>query len=160
VGAVDGLACLVGGFSTGGLVHETPVEDFELQFTANVRSAYVICAAAMPKLMAAEGGAIVCVSTRSVERPFAGAAGYIASKAALLGLADALSAEYAPHGVRTNVVVPGVIDTPANRRSQSTADRGDWVAPEQIARVIQFLLSPDSRPMTGARVPVNGVRLA
>jgi NAD(P)-dependent dehydrogenase (short-subunit alcohol dehydrogenase family) len=93
-------------------VHETPVEDFESQFRLNVRPAYLVTAAALPHLIAAGGGAVVCISTRSAVKPFSGAAGYIASKVALLGLVDALAVEYRDDQVRVNAVLPSVIDTP------------------------------------------------
>src|SRR6266581_5606756 len=51
---------LVGGFATGGRVHETPVEDFEGQLRLNLRPAYLMCAAAIPRLLDAGGGSIVC----------------------------------------------------------------------------------------------------
>lgn len=146
---------LVGGFSAPGRVHETPIEQFEQQFTLNLRPTYLTCAAALPHLLEA-GGAIVCVSTRAAKRPFPGAAGYIASKGAVLAFVDALSAEYVQEGVRTNAVLPSVIDTPANRASQPDADHERWVAPEEIARVILFLCSPESAPVSGAHVPVYG----
>jgi NAD(P)-dependent dehydrogenase (short-subunit alcohol dehydrogenase family) len=147
---------LVGGFAMGGRVHETPVEDFEAQFRLNLRPTYLVCAAALPVLLEAGDGAIVCVSTRAAVRPFPGAAGYIASKAAVLAFVDVLAAEYTGDGIRANAILPSVIDTPANRASMPGADFGTWVTPEQIARVIRFLVSPDSAPTSGAHVPVYG----
>jgi NAD(P)-dependent dehydrogenase (short-subunit alcohol dehydrogenase family) len=153
---LGGLVNLVGGFAAGGRVHETPVEDFERQFQLNLRPGYLLCQAALPRLIEAGGGAIVCVSTRAALRPFAGAAGYIASKAAVLAFVDALAAEYTKDGVRANAILPSVIDTPANRASQPDADFERWVRPEQIARVIRFLCSEDSAPISGAHIPVYG----
>jgi NAD(P)-dependent dehydrogenase (short-subunit alcohol dehydrogenase family) len=57
--------------------------------------------------------------------------------------------------VRCNTVLPGVIDTPANRAAQPDADHSRWVSPDRIARVIHFLASDDSAPTTGAAVPVS-----
>jgi NAD(P)-dependent dehydrogenase (short-subunit alcohol dehydrogenase family) len=149
------LVNLVGGFAAGGRVHETPIEDFEQQFRLNLRSAYLLCHAALPRLMASSG-AIVCVSSRAAVRPFSGAAGYISSKAAVLAFVDAMAAEYTADGVRVNAILPSVIDTPANRASQPDADHSRWVTPEQIARVIRFLCSEDAAPISGAHVPVYG----
>ena len=137
-------------------MHETPIEDFERQFELNLRAAYLLCHAALPRLMDAGGGAIVCVSTRAAVRPFAGAAGYISSKAAVLAFVDSLSVEYTKDGVRANAILPSVIDTPANRASEPDADFSRWVAPEQIARVIRFLCSDDAAPISGAHIPVYG----
>jgi NAD(P)-dependent dehydrogenase (short-subunit alcohol dehydrogenase family) len=150
------LVNLVGGFAAGGRVHETPVEDFERQFKLNLRATYLLCHAGLPRMLAAGGGSIVCVSSRAALRPFPGAAGYITSKAAVLAFVDALAAEYTADGVRANAVLPNVIDTPGNRASQPDADHSSWVKPEAIARVIRFLCSDDAEPTSGAQIPVYG----
>jgi NAD(P)-dependent dehydrogenase (short-subunit alcohol dehydrogenase family) len=155
-GQLGALVNLVGGFAAGGRVHETPVEEFEQQFRLNLRPTYLLCQAALPRLLAAGGGSIVCVSTRAALRPFPGAAGYITSKAAVLAFVDALASEYTKDGVRANAILPSVIDTPANRLAQPDADHSRWVSPEQIARVIRFLCSEDSAPTSGAHIPVYG----
>jgi NAD(P)-dependent dehydrogenase (short-subunit alcohol dehydrogenase family) len=148
------VANLVGGFAAGQPVAETPVERFEDQLRLNLRPAYLICQAALPVLRAGGGGAIVCVGSRAAQRPFAGAAGYCASKAAVAVLARVIAEEGRPHGIRCNAVLPSVIDTPANRRAMGPD--APMVPPEQIARVIAFLLSEDSEPTSGAEVPVFG----
>jgi len=102
------------------------------------------------------GGSIVCISTRAAVRPFPGAAGYIASKAAVLAFVDALAAEYTKDGIRTNAILPSVIDTPGNRAAEPDADHSRWVRPEEIARVIRFLCSDDAAPTSGAHIPVYG----
>jgi NAD(P)-dependent dehydrogenase (short-subunit alcohol dehydrogenase family) len=150
------LVNLVGGFAIHERLHETPVETFEEQLRLNLRPAYLACGAALPIMLEAGGGAIVCVSSRAARRPFAGAAGYIVAKAAVLALVDALDAEYRKDGVRVNAVLPSVIDTPANRASQPDADHSLWVPPAQIAQVVRFLCSEESAPVSGAEVPVYG----
>src|SRR3954468_6380973 len=72
---------LVGGFAMGGRVHETPIEEFERQLRLNRGPAYLMSAAALPVLLSAGGGSIVCVSSRAAVSPFRGAAGYITAKA-------------------------------------------------------------------------------
>ena len=150
------VANLVGGYAGGSRVHETPLEEFERQFTLNLRPTYLVTSAAIPRLIAAGGGSIVCVSTRAAVRPFAGAAGYIASKAAVLAFVKAVATEYLHDGVRCNAILPSVIDTPANRASQPDADHSLWVPPAQIAQVVRFLCSEESAPVSGAEVPVYG----
>ena len=144
---------LVGGFAQGGRVHETPIDEFERQFTLNLRPTYLVTAAAIPRM---RSGTVVCVGTRAALRPFPGAAGYVASKAALLALVRALDTEYRDDGIRVNAVVPSVIDTPANRDSMPDADHDTWVRPEAIADVIHFLSSDASAPISGAEIPVYG----
>jgi NAD(P)-dependent dehydrogenase (short-subunit alcohol dehydrogenase family) len=155
-GRLGALVNLVGGFASGGRVHETPVEEFERQFRLNLRPAYLLCHAALPRMLESGAGSIVCVSTRAALRPFSGAAGYISSKAAVLAFVDALAAEYTNDGVRVNAILPSVIDTPGNRASQPDADHSRWVKPEQIADVIRFLCSEESVAISGAHIPVYG----
>jgi NAD(P)-dependent dehydrogenase (short-subunit alcohol dehydrogenase family) len=147
---------LVGGFAMGGRVHETPVEDFERQLRLNLRPTYLMCAAALPVLLAAGGGAIVCVSSRAAVSPFRGAAGYITAKAAVLAFVDALAEEYRDDDVRVNAILPSTIDTPANRSSMPDADFGTWVKPEQIAGVVCFLCGDDATVISGGHIPVYG----
>jgi NAD(P)-dependent dehydrogenase (short-subunit alcohol dehydrogenase family) len=157
--AGDGLRAvvnLVGGFAAAGRVHETPVEEFEQQLRLNLRPAYLVTAAALPVMLSAGDGSVVCVSSRAALQPFAGAAGYITSKAAVLAFVDALHAEYRDDGIRANAVLPSVIDTPANRAAMPDADFDTWVAPAEIARVIRFLCSEEAAPTSGAHVPVYG----
>jgi NAD(P)-dependent dehydrogenase (short-subunit alcohol dehydrogenase family) len=151
-----GIVNLVGGFASGGRVHETPVAEFEDQLRFNLRPTYLVTQAALPHLMSAGSGSIVCVGTRAALQPFSGAAGYIASKAAVIAFAKAVAVEYRDDGVRCNAILPSVIDTPANRASMPNADHDRWVKPAEIARVIAFLLSDESSPVSGAAVPVYG----
>ena len=74
----------------------------------------------------------------------------------MLAFVKALDAEYVGAGVRSNAVLPSVIDTPANRDSMPGSDRSKWVPPAEIARVIRFLISDESKPTSGAAVPVYG----
>lgn len=147
---------LVGGFAAGGRLHETPIDDFEQQLRVNLRPGYLLCAAALPHLLERGDGAIVCVSSRAALRPFPGAAGYIVSKAAVLSLVDVLATEYTKDGVRSNAVLPNVIDTPRNRAAQPDADHSSWVKPEAIAAVVLFLCGPAAGPISGAHLPVYG----
>ncbi|WP_349880673.1 SDR family NAD(P)-dependent oxidoreductase [Micromonospora sp. HUAS YX12] len=147
---------LVGGYAADGLVHETPVEEFERMLWLNLRPTYLVTHAALPHLMASGDGAVVCVSARAAVSPFPGASGYAAAKAAVRAFAETVAVEYRQRGVRCNTVLPSVIDTPANRAAQPDADHGRWVPPAEIAEVIRFLASPESAPTSGASIPVYG----
>ena len=103
---------------------------------------------------------MVIVGSRMAEGGGAGAAAYAVSKCGVLALTRILALENQARGVRVNGILPGTIDTPANRTAMPTADRSSWTTPEALARIIAFLLSPDSAPVTGAIVPVDAPRLA
>jgi len=146
------VANLVGGFAGDQPVATTPLADFERQFALNLRPTYLVTQAALPRLAAAGGGAIVCVSSRAALYPFGGASGYCASKAAVIAFAQVVAREGREDGVRCNAILPMKIDTPANR---AAGDPGG-TPPEEIAGVIAFLCSDASAPTTGAAIPVYG----
>jgi NAD(P)-dependent dehydrogenase (short-subunit alcohol dehydrogenase family) len=82
-------------------------------------------------------------------------AAYAVAKVALHALVRVLALENREVGVRVNAVLPGTIDTPANRRAMPDADPSKWTAPGAVAEVVVFLLSRESAPTTGALVPVD-----
>jgi NAD(P)-dependent dehydrogenase (short-subunit alcohol dehydrogenase family) len=109
-----------------GRVHETPVETFEEQLRLNLRPGYLVCAAALPALLEAAGGAIVCVSSRAALQPFAGAAGYVVSKAAVLAFVDAWTPSTARTGSAPTPCSPASSTRPpiARRCPTRTSTRG------------------------------------
>src|SRR3954469_11603108 len=137
-----------GGFPAAQPVADTPVEDFEANFALNLRPTYLVTQAAIPHLAA--DGAIVCTSSAAASAPFAGAAGYAASKAAVTAFARVVAKE----GVRCNVVSPSLIDTPANRASMPESAWARLVPPERIAELIFWLCSPESVALNGAALAV------
>jgi NAD(P)-dependent dehydrogenase (short-subunit alcohol dehydrogenase family) len=108
-------------------------------------------------MLARGSGAIVTVASRAALAGDAGVAAYAASKAAALRLTESLAAEVKAYGVRVNCVLPGTLDTPANRAAMPDADRRLWVELDAVADVILFLLSPLSRAIHGAAIPVYGL---
>jgi NAD(P)-dependent dehydrogenase (short-subunit alcohol dehydrogenase family) len=147
---------LVGGYAEGGRIHELEPDEFDRLMRLNLRPNIMLARAAIPRFLRRGGGAFVAVSARPALRPFPGAAPYIVAKAAVLSFVQTLDAEYRHDGIRANAVLPSVIDTPANRDQQPDADHSKWVAPEEIAKVICFLISDDSAPTSGAAIPVYG----
>jgi NAD(P)-dependent dehydrogenase (short-subunit alcohol dehydrogenase family) len=124
--------------------------------TVNLDTAYTITRAALRPMLAAGSGAIVYVSSRAAVKPFGGAAPYIVSKGAVLSLMAAVDAEVRTKGVRVNTVLPSIVDTPQNRRDNPDADFTRWVTGEELARVIEWLCSDDSAPLSGGAIPAYG----
>ena len=145
---------LVGGFGMGPKVHEASIDEFEHLLRLNLRPTYLATQAALPHLISAGGGSIVCMGSRAAQHPFPGASGYVTSKAAVLGLVGSLAAEYKMEGIRANAVLPNMIDTPANREAMPDSNRKGWTDPAEIARVISFLCDDASGVVNGAQVPV------
>lgn len=154
LGGLDGLALLAGGFAGGARFESSPADEWDRMMRANLETVRMACRAALPHLVK-QGGAVVTVGSRSAEAGGAGMASYAVSKVAVSALTRVLALENRDRGVRFNCVLPGTIDTPDNRRSMPDADTSKWTSPAAIARVIVFLLSPESAPTTGALVPVD-----
>src|SRR5829696_3430212 len=144
---------LVGGFAAGERVADAPWQDFERLLMLNLKPTYEVVHAALPALAAAGGGAVVCVSARAATHPFAGAAGYCASKAAVLTFAQVVALEGSEDGIRCNAILPRKIDTPANRAANPD-DPDVGTAPADVARTILFLCGDESGAVTGATIPV------
>lgn len=155
-GRVDAVVHLIGGFAGGMPLTETPVEVWDRMMELNLKSAYLIARFAIPEMRRAGGGSLVFVSSRAARTGRKGAAAYAVSKAALLTLVEAIAEENRDAGIRANAVLPGTVDTPANRDAMPDADHERWTAPDEIARVVLFLASPDSGVVSGAAVPVYG----
>lgn len=155
LGGLDGVAALAGAYAGSATLEAAPVREWDDMLRANLRTAYGLCRASLPHLLK-RGGSVVTVASRLAEAGGAGAAAYAVSKAAVVALTRVLALENRDRGVRFNCVMPGIIDTPANRAAMPAADASSWTASSEIARVVVFLLSPDSAAVNGAVVPVDG----
>jgi NAD(P)-dependent dehydrogenase (short-subunit alcohol dehydrogenase family) len=154
VGGIAGVAAIAGAYAGSGTLAEAAETDWPRMMRANLDSAYSIARATLPHLRK-NGGAMVLVGSKLVESGGAGSAAYVVSKAGVVALARVLALENKDAGVRVNCVLPAIIDTPKNREGMPKADRSAWTPPDAIARVILFLLSEESAPVTGAVVPVD-----
>lgn len=147
---------LAGGFAAAPLV-DTSFAEFERQWKMNTVTCFLSCREAARAIRkTGAGGRIVNVSARAVVAPAAGMAAYIASKAGVAALTQALAAELAGDRILVNAVLPSIIDTPANRAAMPKADHAAWPRPAEIAEAIGFLASPDNALTSGALVPVYG----
>ncbi|MEA2489518.1 MAG: meso-butanediol dehydrogenase / (S,S)-butanediol dehydrogenase / diacetyl reductase [Acidobacteriota bacterium] len=134
---------------------ETPPERWERMFAVNVHGTYLACRRALPSMIDRKRGVIVNVASISgVSGPekFPRFVSYCASKAAVIGLTEALAVEVKPHGVRVNAVSPGSVDTPMWAEASGGAPAS--MTPEEVAQTILFLASDASRPMNGQNLDV------
>lgn len=140
-------------------------DDFDLVLKVNVRAAYQLSRAVIPKMLEAGHGRICNVSSIWGMKSISGRAAYSTSKFALRGLTAAIAAEFAPHGILANCVAPGFIDTELTRTvlgvegiqeisSRIPIKRLGTV--QEIAELIAWLVSPSNSYMTGQTVTVDG----
>jgi NAD(P)-dependent dehydrogenase (short-subunit alcohol dehydrogenase family) len=156
---LDILAHLVGGFAGGQSVAETDDATFQRMFDMNVNSAFHILRAVIPHMRQAESGRIIAIGSRAAEDPGPKVGSYSASKAALVSLITTVALENKDAGITANVILPGTMDTPANRKDMPGADVSQWVQPASVASLIVWLAGDAGKDVNGAAVPVYGAGL-
>jgi NAD(P)-dependent dehydrogenase (short-subunit alcohol dehydrogenase family) len=156
---IDGLVNIAGGFAWSTLADAT-AKVWDDMFRINLVTAVTASRAALGALSASGSGSIVNIGAGAAAKAAAGMGPYAASKAGVAKLTESLAEELAGVGVRVNAILPSTIDTPANRREMPKADFSTWVQPQDIAKVIVFLLSEQSAAITGASIPVTVGRRA
>jgi meso-butanediol dehydrogenase/(S,S)-butanediol dehydrogenase/diacetyl reductase len=152
---------------TWGSIEEMSTADWHANFSTSVDGTFWGTRAAM-RLMKGKGGAIVNVSSICGQLGTPWMAGYSAAKAAVDNFSRAAAAEGAPHGIRVNVVIPAVVETPATagmladeasrRNTEKLIPMGRVGQPEELANAILFLASDEASYITGASLPVDGGR--
>jgi NAD(P)-dependent dehydrogenase (short-subunit alcohol dehydrogenase family) len=121
-----------------------------------MNSAFHIIRAVLPGMRKTGSGRIIAIGSRAAESPGAGVGAYSASKAALVSLVRTVAVENKNAGITANVILPGTIDTPVNRKAMPGANTSDWVDPASIADLIVWLASDSAKDVTGASIPVYG----
>jgi NAD(P)-dependent dehydrogenase (short-subunit alcohol dehydrogenase family) len=133
---------------------ELTAQEWDLQLGAGLRGAF-LCSREAFRLMRGRGGSIVMISSLSGvagAEKFPGMAAYVAAKSGLAGLTEALAAEGRNLGIRVNAISPGSVDTPMLRIA---GVEGPVLQPEEVARVVAWLASPESAPLSGANVRMD-----
>ena len=161
LGGLDGVVLNVGIGEGRGLAGSDAAA-WDRTFAVNLRAHFLVARAALPRLPA--GGSIVFVSSIAGRTPGSGIPAYDASKAGLDGLMRHVANEGARRGVRANVLLPGLIDTPLGRvATEGRPSRGHTRVPLgrqgtgwEVAYGALFLLSGESGYVTGQSLTVDG----
>jgi len=155
-GRVDGLVHLIGAFAGGQSVADTDDVTLDRMLDLNFRSAFHVIRAVLPQLRAQGSGRIIAIGSKAAVEPQALVGAYAASKAALVSLIRTVARENSDRRIAANVVLPGTMDTPANRSAQPGADYSKWVHPGQVAELVVHLASDQASQVSGAVIPVYG----
>jgi 3-oxoacyl-[acyl-carrier protein] reductase len=162
-GRLDILVCNAG-IIRDQLLGAMKVEEWDDVMQTNVRGVFLTIREALPQMMSQRAGAIILLSSIGAERGGRGHANYVASKGAVNAMVKSLAVELAPRGIRVNAVAPGIIITEMTDRIRTFAEAEIQAqiplkrlgTPEEVARAVRFLASPDASYITGEILHVTG----
>ena len=155
-GKLDVLAHTIGGFAGGQSIADTDDATFQRMLDLNLNSTFHILRAALPPLRKAGGGRVIAIGSRAALEPGAGVGAYSASKAAMVSLIRTVALENKDAGVTANAILPGTMETPANRKAMPNADVSKWVQPASVAGLVVWLASEAGKDVNGSVIPVYG----
>ncbi len=138
---LDVLVHVVGAFAGGKSVAET---------------AFSTLRATIPHLSKSGAGRIVAIGSLTAVEPHAGLGAYVTFKAALAMLVRTVALENKDAGLTANVVLPGTMDTPANRKAMPNANFSEWLQPSEVADLVLWLCDERAGHITGTTVPMDG----
>jgi NAD(P)-dependent dehydrogenase (short-subunit alcohol dehydrogenase family) len=155
-GKLDVLAHTVGGFAGGLSIADTDDATFQRMLDLNLNSVFHILRAALPPLRKTGDGRVIAIGSRAALEPGAGVGAYSASKAAMVSLIRTVALENKDAGLTANTILPGTMDTPANRKAIPNADVSKWVQPASVAGLVVWLASEAGKDVNGSVIPVYG----
>ena len=166
-GALHILVNNAGIGGVGGLVEDTPVEDWELVMDINAKGVFLGTKAAIPEMQAAGGGSIINISSQlGIVATDNTSPMYHASKGAVRILTKSTAIQFAPDGIRANSVHPGPVVTAMTERRREDPEAfalmrsriplGRFAEPIEIANAVLYLASDESGYVTGSEVVVDG----
>ncbi|TLX94412.1 MAG: SDR family oxidoreductase [Thaumarchaeota archaeon] len=156
-GRIDVLANVVGGYMAGKPVTEIDEKDWDTMMNLNLKTAFLLSKHVVAQMIRQSSGKVIHTAARPGLKGGGNDAAYVASKSGVIRLVESLAEEVKSKGINVNCILPSIIDTEPNRRAMPNADFSKWVKPSEIARIILFLATEDSRPINGAAIPVFGL---
>jgi NAD(P)-dependent dehydrogenase (short-subunit alcohol dehydrogenase family) len=155
-GRLDVLVHVLGGFAGGKTVADTDDATWDQMRDLNLNSAFYVLRAAIPHLRKSGNGRVIVVGSLTAVEPHAGLGPYVTFKSALAMLVRTVAQENQDAGVTANVILPGTMDTPANRKAMPGADPSKWLQPVDVADLAYWLAGPGGAHLTGALLPIDG----
>ena len=152
---VDILIHLMGGFSMEKTT-DISLKDWHFQMDINLTSAFLMIRSCLGPMQEQGYGRIITIGSKAAIDAPGEMAAYVASKAGLVAFTRSVSAEFNDQNITANVILPAVIDTPANRSAMGDKNSHRWVTPRSLAKVISFLVSDSASDIRGAVIPVYG----
>jgi NAD(P)-dependent dehydrogenase (short-subunit alcohol dehydrogenase family) len=155
-GGLDVLVHLLGGFAGGQTVAETDDAAWERMSNLNLTSAFYVMRAAVRHLRKSGKGRIVAVGSLTAVEPHPQLGAYVTFKAALAMLVRPVALENKDAGLTANAVLPGTIDTPANRKAMPIAEFSTWLQQRDVVNLVLRLTADRASKITGTAIPIGG----
>jgi NAD(P)-dependent dehydrogenase (short-subunit alcohol dehydrogenase family) len=154
-GRLDVLVHVMGGFAGGKTVADTDDATWEQMRDLNLTAAFYLLRAAIPHLRKSGKGRIIAIGSLAATEPHAGLGAYVTFKVALANLIRTVALENKDAGLTANVVLPGTMDTPANRKAMPNSDFSKWVQPHAVADLLLWLADDRAAYITGTVIPID-----
>jgi len=154
-GQLDVLVHVLGGFAGGPSVAETTDDLWQQMQNINLTSAFHVFRECIPHLRKSKAGRLIAIGSLTAAQPHANLGAYVIFKSALATLVQTVALENADVGVTANIVLPGTMDTPGNRKSMPTANFSTWVKTEHVAELVLSLAADEARHLTGLAIPIE-----
>jgi 3-oxoacyl-[acyl-carrier protein] reductase len=153
-GRIDVLVHVAGGFASS-KIHETDDETWNKMRDLNLASGFYIAREVLNVMRSGSGGRLIAIGSLAATEPHAGIGAYVATKTALTALYRTIALENSDKNITANVIMPGTMDTPANRAAMPNADPSRWVQPADVAKVALLLASDAGAQINGALIPIS-----
>ena len=155
-GRLDALVHVLGGFAGGKSIAETDDATWNQMSALNLNSAFSVFRAVIPQLRKSGSGRLIAIGSLTATAPHAGLGAYVVFKTALSVLVRTIAQENRDAGMTANIILPGTMDTPANRKSMPGSDFSKWLKPEEVAELAFFLAQDSAAHLTGTEIPIDG----
>ncbi|HXR32967.1 MAG TPA: SDR family oxidoreductase [Verrucomicrobiae bacterium] len=155
-GGLDVVVHVLGGFAGGQSVAETTNTTWEQMRDMNLTSAFYLLREAIPHLRRSPYGRFIAIGSLMATDPHANLGAYVVFKAALATLVRTVALENRDSPLTANVVLPGTMDTAANRKSMPEADFSTWLDPQDVADLVLWLADERAAHVNGAAIPIEG----
>jgi len=155
-GRLDVLVHVLGGFAGGPSIAETTDAMWEQMQDINLTSAFHVFRETIPHLRKSKSGRLIAIGSLTAAQPHANLGAYGTFKTALAMLVQTVAVENADVGLTANVILPGTMDTPVNRKSMPDADFSKWLKTDDVAELVLSLADEQAKHLTGLAVPIEG----
>jgi NAD(P)-dependent dehydrogenase (short-subunit alcohol dehydrogenase family) len=155
-GGADILLHTVGGWAGGKRLADLTELDWQTMIGLNLVTTFNINRAVLPYMLKIGWGRIVNIAARAAVLPGARQVPYNVAKAGVVTLTASIAQDYRRSGITANCLLPGTIDTPANRRDIPDGDPTRWVKPQEMVSAMLYLCSTEAGAINGAAIPVYG----